>query len=92
VLSHHVKALIGEAKQTYVHNNTHDATRVMQEAVHIEPRGASARTVISQCYAELNEHEKSLRPKISLAHLLHDPEDWGQVARRSRFVKIQGVR
>jgi general transcription factor 3C polypeptide 3 (transcription factor C subunit 4) len=88
VLSHQVKALIGEGNQAYVDNNIAEATRVMQEVIRIEPRAASAWTVLSQCYADLNEHEKSLQLKIMSAHLLHDPEEWDRLARQSRFVNI----
>jgi general transcription factor 3C polypeptide 3 (transcription factor C subunit 4) len=84
-LSYQVKTLIGEGNQAYVDNDIAEATRIMQEVIRIEPRAASAWTVLAQCYTDMNEHEKSLQLRIMAAHLSHDPEEWDDLARQSRF-------
>jgi general transcription factor 3C polypeptide 3 (transcription factor C subunit 4) len=78
--------MIGEGNQAYVDNNLAEATRIMQEVIRIEPCAASAWTVLAQCYADLNEQEKSLQLRVMAAHLLHDAEEWDRLARQSRSV------
>jgi hypothetical protein len=90
-LSYEVKTLIGEGNQAYVDNNTADAARIMQEVIRIEPRAASAWTVLAQCYTDLGEHEKALQLRIMSAHLLHDAEEWDRLARQSRCAFLHGL-
>ncbi|KAL4078076.1 hypothetical protein J3A83DRAFT_4356769 [Scleroderma citrinum] len=84
VLSHQVRALIGEGNQAYVDNNLAEAIRVMQEVIRIEPRAISAWTVLAQCYEDKNEPKKALQLRIMAAHLRHDAEEWERLARQSR--------
>jgi hypothetical protein len=84
VLSHQVKTLIGEGNQAYVDNKIEEAIRVMQEVIRIEPRAASAWTVLAQCHDDLKDHSKALQLRVMSAHLLHDSEEWERLARQSR--------
>ncbi|CCM04149.1 uncharacterized protein FIBRA_06311 [Fibroporia radiculosa] len=84
VLSQQVRALIGEGNQAYVDNNLPEAIRVMEEVIRIEPRAASAWSVLAQCYADLAESQKTLLLRVMAAHLNHDAEEWDQLARQSR--------
>lgn len=56
----------------------------MTEVIRIEPRAASAWSVLATCYRELGETEKALQIAIMGAHLRHDPEEWHALARQSR--------
>ncbi|KAH7882558.1 hypothetical protein F5I97DRAFT_1906074 [Phlebopus sp. FC_14] len=84
VLSHQVRALIGDGNQAYVDNDLSEAIRKMQEVIRIEPRAIAAWTVLAQCYEDRNEPEKALRLRIMAAHLRHDAEEWECLARQSR--------
>ncbi|KAG2056694.1 TPR-like protein [Suillus hirtellus] len=84
VLSHQVRALIGEGNQAYVDGNIPEAIRMMQEVIRIEPRAASAWSVIAQCYEDSNEPKKALQLRIMAAHLRHDADEWERLAAQSR--------
>ncbi|KAG2040882.1 TPR-like protein [Suillus americanus] len=84
VLSHQVRALIGEGNQAYVDGNIPDAIRIMQEVIRIEPRASSAWSVIAQCYEDSNEPKKALQLRIMAAHLRHDADEWERLAAQSR--------
>ncbi|PPQ91090.1 hypothetical protein CVT25_013128 [Psilocybe cyanescens] len=84
VLSQQVKALIGEGNQAYVDSNIPEATRIMQEVIRIEPRAASAWSVLGQCYEDMKEDQKALQLRIMAAHLSHDADEWDRLARQSR--------
>lgn len=58
----------------------------MQEVIRIEPRAASAWSVLAQCYADMNEHQKALQLRIMAAHLRHDADEWDRLASQSRRV------
>jgi general transcription factor 3C polypeptide 3 (transcription factor C subunit 4) len=83
-LSLQVKALIGDGNQAYVDNNLPEAIRIMQEVIRIEPRAASAWSVLAQCYEDSKEDQKALQLRIMVAHLRHDAEEWDRLARQSR--------
>ncbi|KAG2139828.1 uncharacterized protein EDB93DRAFT_1241934 [Suillus bovinus] len=84
VLSHQVRALIGEGNQAYVDVNIPEAIRIMQEVIRIEPRASSAWSVIAQCYEDSNETKKALQLRIMAAHLRHDADEWERLAAQSR--------
>ncbi|KAG2354401.1 hypothetical protein BDR07DRAFT_1306230 [Suillus spraguei] len=84
VLSHQVRALIGEGNQAYVDGNIPEAIQIMQEVIRIEPRAASAWSVIAQCYEDSNEPKKALQLRIMAAHLRHDADEWERLAVQSR--------
>ncbi|KAG1738029.1 hypothetical protein EDB19DRAFT_1895731 [Suillus lakei] len=84
VLSHQVRALIGEGNQAYVDGNIPEAIRIMQEVIRIEPRASSAWSVIAQCYEDSNEPKKALQLRIMAAHLRHDADEWERLAAQSR--------
>ncbi|KAL1714067.1 hypothetical protein EV715DRAFT_266871 [Schizophyllum commune] len=69
-LSHQVRALLGDGNQA--------------EVIRIEPRAASAWTVLEQCYADLNMPAPALQLRIMAAHLRRDPEEWIRLAQQSR--------
>ena len=83
-LSHQVRALIGEGNTAYVDGNLQEAIRIMTEVIRIEPRAASAWSVLATCYREMGEQAKALQVAIMGAHLRHDPEEWHELARQSR--------
>ncbi|EJD05267.1 TPR-like protein [Fomitiporia mediterranea MF3/22] len=83
-LSHQVRALVGEGNAAYVDGNLQETIRIMTEVIRIEPRAASAWSVLATCYRELHETEKALQLSIIGAHLRHDPEEWHQLARQSQ--------
>ncbi|KIJ64224.1 hypothetical protein HYDPIDRAFT_175610 [Hydnomerulius pinastri MD-312] len=83
VLSHQVRALVGEGNQAYVDNDLTEAIRVMQEVIRIEPRAIPAWTVLAQCHDDSNEPQKALQLRIMAAHLRHDAEEWERLARQS---------
>ncbi|KDR78033.1 hypothetical protein GALMADRAFT_245006 [Galerina marginata CBS 339.88] len=84
VLSQQVKALIGDGNQAYVDNDLSEAIRIMQEVIRIEPRAASAWSVLGQCYEDMKEGHKALQLRIMAAHLRHDAEEWDRLGRQSR--------
>ncbi|KAG0701633.1 hypothetical protein DFH29DRAFT_806009 [Suillus ampliporus] len=84
VLSHQVRALIGEGNQAYVDGNISETIRIMQEVIRIEPRASSAWSVIAQCYEDSNEPKKALQLRIMAAHLRHDADEWERLAAQSR--------
>lgn len=84
VLSHQVRALIGEGNQAYVDENIPEAIRIMQEVIRIEPRASSAWSVIAQCYEDSNEPKKALQLRIMAAHLRHDADEWERLGAQSR--------
>jgi general transcription factor 3C polypeptide 3 (transcription factor C subunit 4) len=85
VLSHQVRALIGEGNQAYVDENIPEAIRIMQEVIRIEPRASSAWSVIAQCYEDSNEPKKALQLRIMAAHLRHDADEWERLGAQSRW-------
>ncbi|TFK37274.1 hypothetical protein BDQ12DRAFT_736397 [Crucibulum laeve] len=84
ILSQQVKALIGEGNQAYVDNDLSEAIRIMQEVIRIEPRAVSAWSVLAQCYEDEGQEMKGLQLRIMAAHLRHDADEWGRLARQSR--------
>ncbi|KAI0072549.1 TPR-like protein [Panus rudis PR-1116 ss-1] len=86
VLSQQVKALIGEGNQAYIDNDIPETIRIMQEVIRIEPRAASAWSVLAQCYdiGNLNEPQRALQLRIMAAHLNQDPEEWDRLALESK--------
>ncbi|KAL0577198.1 transcription factor TFIIIC subunit tfc4 [Marasmius crinis-equi] len=84
VLSHQVKALLGDGNQAFVDGDSQTAIKVMQEVIRIEPRAAGAWTVLAQCYEELGQHDKALQLRIMAAHLKFDAEEWAWLARQSK--------
>ncbi|PFH45985.1 hypothetical protein AMATHDRAFT_8403 [Amanita thiersii Skay4041] len=84
VLSQQVKALIGEGNQAYIDNDLPEAIRVMQEVIRIEPRAASAWSVLAQCHSDMHQEQRALQLRIMAAHLTHDAEEWDRLARQSR--------
>lgn len=85
ILSHQVKALIGDGNQAYVDNDSAEAIRIMQEVIRIEPRASAAWSVLAQCYEDMNEAPKALQLRIMAAHLRHDAEEWDRLARESKY-------
>ncbi|TDL19819.1 TPR-like protein [Rickenella mellea] len=84
VLSHQVRALIGEGHHAYVDGDIPEAIRIMQEVIRIEPRAVSAWSVLATCYRDMNEPAKALQLSIMGAHLRHDAEEWERLAAKSR--------
>ncbi|KAF5378579.1 hypothetical protein D9615_007122 [Tricholomella constricta] len=84
ILSQQVRSLIGDGNQAYVDNNLPEAVRIMQEVIRIEPRAASAWSVLAQCYADMDQPHKALQLRIMAAHLRHDAEEWDRLANQSR--------
>ncbi|EPQ55553.1 TPR-like protein [Gloeophyllum trabeum ATCC 11539] len=84
VLSQQVKSLIGDGNQAYVDNDLKESIRIMLEVIRIEPRAASAWSVLAQCHEDLGEMQKALQLRIMAAHLLHDPELWERLAAQSK--------
>jgi general transcription factor 3C polypeptide 3 (transcription factor C subunit 4) len=89
VLSHQVRALIGEGNQAYIDGNIPETIRLMQEVIRIEPRASSAWSVIAQCYEDSNEPKKALQLRIMAAHLQHDADEWESLAAQSRYARNQ---
>lgn len=88
VLSQQVKALVGEGNQAFVDGDIPTTIRIMQEVIRIEPRAASAWSVLAQCYADLKDPMKELQLRIMAAHLRHDAEEWERLARNSRYANL----
>ncbi|CAL1715852.1 unnamed protein product [Somion occarium] len=88
VLSQQVRALIGEGNQAYIDSDIPETIRIMQEVIRIEPRAASAWSVLAQCYDShnLNEPHRALQLRIMSAHLNQDPDEWDQLALESKRI------
>ncbi|EIW58576.1 TPR-like protein [Trametes versicolor FP-101664 SS1] len=84
VLSQQVRALIGEGNQAFVDADLHETVRIMQEVIRIEPRAAAPWSVLAQCYDDWGERMKALQLRIMAAHLNHDPDEWAELAQKSR--------
>ncbi|KAJ7448791.1 TPR-like protein [Mycena latifolia] len=84
VLSFQTKALIGEGNQAYVDGDIPGAIRTMLEVIRIEPRAASAWSVLAQCYEDQKEVSKALQLRIMGAHLKQDADEWDSLARQSK--------
>lgn len=85
-LSQQVRSLIGDGNQAYVDSDLPEAIRIMQEVIRIEPRAASAWSVLAQCYEDMSQSQKALQLRIMAAHLRHDSDEWDRLARQSRFI------
>ncbi|KAG6915765.1 hypothetical protein DXG01_009970 [Tephrocybe rancida] len=83
-LSQQVRSLIGDGNQAYVDSELQEAIRIMQEVIRIEPRAASAWSVLAQCYADMGQPQKALQLRIMAAHLRHDADEWDRLANQSR--------
>ncbi|RPD58991.1 TPR-like protein [Lentinus tigrinus ALCF2SS1-7] len=84
VLSQEVRALIGDGNQAYIDGDETKAIQVMQEVIRIEPRAPEPWKVLAQCYDSMGERKKGLQLRIMAAHLHHDPDEWAELAERSR--------
>ncbi|KZV61169.1 TPR-like protein [Peniophora sp. CONT] len=84
VLSQQVKAMIGEGNQAYIDGDTASAIRLMQEVIRIEPKAASAWSVLANCFTDLGQADRALQTRIMGAHLHHDAEEWELLANESR--------
>ncbi|KAG6863908.1 hypothetical protein C0991_002154, partial [Blastosporella zonata] len=84
VLSQQVRSLIGDGNQAYVDSDLPEAIRIMQEVIRIEPRAASAWSVLAQSYADTGQPQKALQLRIMAAHLRHDADEWDRLANQSR--------
>ena len=69
VLSQQVRSLIGDGNQAYVDSNLPEEIRIMQKVIRIEPRTASAWSVLAQCYEDMEQGQKALQLRIMAAHL-----------------------
>ncbi|GAW03075.1 TPR-like protein [Lentinula edodes] len=83
-LSQQVRSLIGDGNQAFVDNDLPEAVRIMQEVIRIEPRAASAWSVLAQCYEDMQQKDRALQLRIMAAHLRHDAEEWDRLAHESR--------
>ncbi|KAJ3811099.1 hypothetical protein F5876DRAFT_88515 [Lentinula aff. lateritia] len=83
-LSQQVRSLIGDGNQAFVDNILPEAVRIMQEVIRIEPRAASAWSVLAQCYEDMQQKDRALQLRIMAAHLRHDAEEWDRLAHESR--------
>lgn len=88
ILSPQVKAMIGEGNVAFVDNDIPTAIRIMQEVIRIEPRAASAWSVLAQCYADTGEPKRELQLRIMAAHLRHDADEWERLAVSSKYVPV----
>ncbi|TFK50646.1 TPR-like protein [Heliocybe sulcata] len=84
VLSQQVKSLIGDGNQAYVDGDLQACIHAMLEVIRIEPRAASAWSVLAQCHEDMGDIRKALQLRIMAAHLLHDPELWERLAVQSK--------
>ncbi|KAJ3881396.1 hypothetical protein F5051DRAFT_397138 [Lentinula edodes] len=84
LLSQQVRSLIGDGNQAFVDNDLPEAVRIMQEVIRIEPRAASAWSVLAQCYEDMQQKDRALQLRIMAAHLRHDAEEWDRLAHESR--------
>ncbi|KAL1745068.1 hypothetical protein HDZ31DRAFT_37197 [Schizophyllum fasciatum] len=83
-LSHQVRALLGDGNQAYVDADLPAAIRLMSEVIRIEPRAASAWTVLAQCYDDRGQPAPAMQLRIMAAHLRRDPDEWLRLAQQSR--------
>ena len=84
MLSQEVRALIGDGNQAYIDGDVAEAIRVMQEVIRIEPRAPQPWKVLAQCYDDMGESKKGLQLRIMAAHLNHDPDEWAELAEKSK--------
>lgn len=56
----------------------------MTEVIRIEPRASSAWSVLAACYRDLGDHAKALQLRVMAAHLRHDVDEWGVLAKESK--------
>ncbi|KAJ7912852.1 TPR-like protein [Mycena leptocephala] len=75
-LSFEVRSLLGDANQS--------AIRIMLEVIRIEPRAASAWSVLAQCHEDMKQDQQALQLRIMAAHLRHDADEWDRLARQSK--------
>ncbi|KAJ7033739.1 hypothetical protein C8F04DRAFT_614968 [Mycena alexandri] len=83
-LSFEVRSLLGDGNQAYVDGNLPEAIRIMLEVIRIEPRAASAWSVLAQCHEDLKQDQQALQLRIMAAHLRHDADEWDRLARQSK--------
>ncbi|KAJ7485387.1 hypothetical protein FB451DRAFT_55581 [Mycena latifolia] len=83
-LSFEVRSLLGDGNQAYVDGNLPEAIRIMREVIRIEPRAASAWSVLAQCYEDMKQDQQALQLRIMAAHLRHDADEWDRLARQSQ--------
>ncbi|KAJ7359218.1 hypothetical protein DFH08DRAFT_686174 [Mycena albidolilacea] len=83
-LSFEVRALIGDGNQAYVDGNLPETLRIMLEVIRIEPRAASAWSVLAQCHEDMKQDQQALQLRIMAAHLRHDADEWDRLARQSK--------
>ncbi|KAJ7741412.1 hypothetical protein DFH07DRAFT_837995 [Mycena maculata] len=83
-LSFEVRSLLGDGNQAYVDGNLPDAIRIMLEVIRIEPRAASAWSVLAQCHEDMKQDQPALQLRIMAAHLRHDADEWDRLARQSK--------
>ncbi|KAJ7158369.1 hypothetical protein C8R43DRAFT_995733 [Mycena crocata] len=83
-LSFEVKSLLGDGNQAYVDGNLPEAIRIMLEVIRIEPRAASAWSVLAQCHDDMKQDQQALQLRIMAAHLRHDADEWDRLARQSK--------
>lgn len=87
-LSFEVRSLLGDGNQAYVDGNLPEAIRIMLEVIRIEPRAASAWSVLAQCHEDMKQDQQALQLRIMAAHLRHDADEWDRLARQSKSVWI----
>lgn len=56
--------------------------KIMQEVIRVEPRAESAWCVL----AHSGNSERALLMRVMAANLSNDPEEWGALAERRRYV------
>ncbi|KAJ6588829.1 hypothetical protein B0H19DRAFT_1248427 [Mycena capillaripes] len=83
-LSFEVRSLLGDGNQAYVDGNLPEAIRIMLEVIRIEPRAASAWSVLAQCHEDMKQDQQALQLRIMAAHLAHDADEWDRLARQSK--------
>ena len=54
------------------------------KVIRIEPRAASAWSVLANCLNDLGEADEALKIRIMGAHLHHDADEWELLANESR--------
>ncbi|KAL4243959.1 Transcription factor Tfc4/TFIIIC-102/Sfc4 [Abortiporus biennis] len=90
VLSPQVRALLGDGNQAYADDDIPEAIRIMQEVIRVEPRAFAAWKVLASCYESPNikDDQKALQLRIMGAHLTQDPDDWRELAEKSRTLGL----
>ncbi|KAJ6611013.1 TPR-like protein [Mycena sp. CBHHK59/15] len=83
-LSFEVRSFLGDGNQAYVDGNLPEAIRIMREVIRIEPRAASAWSVLAQCHEDMKQDQQALQLRIMAAHLTHDADEWDRLARQSK--------